>query len=147
MKSKAIAFLLWLLLGFLLGFHRFYLHKWFTGVLYIVFTAVAIICMFLHLPFIWGIVGLYALVDLFTIGTQVDSYNLKKQMMQTAENMSQIAYQQAQNQSTPQQSAQISSANNENDIYKKLSDLKSLLDSGIITQAEFDAEKTKILNS
>jgi hypothetical protein len=30
--------------------------------------------------------------------------------------------------------------------YKKLVNLKKLLDSGVLTQAEFDAEKAKILN-
>ncbi len=62
MKSKLIAYLLWLFLG-LLGIHKFYLHKWFWGILYL---------------FTGGIAGIGWLIDLFTLGTQVDTYNLMK---------------------------------------------------------------------
>jgi TM2 domain-containing membrane protein YozV len=65
MKSKGIAYLLWLI-GFFgcLGFHRFYLEKIGTG-------------------FLWfltgGIIGIGALIDLFTLGGMVEMYNLKKE--------------------------------------------------------------------
>lgn len=38
-------------------------------------------------------------------------------------------------------------SDDENDKYKKIEQLKSLLDSNALTQEEFDAEKNKILNS
>ena len=61
MKSKGIAYILWIL-GGLLGFHKFYLEKIGMGLLYL-FTA--------------GILGIGTLIDLFTLGNQVDIYNLK----------------------------------------------------------------------
>lgn len=38
-------------------------------------------------------------------------------------------------------------AGNEDDKYTKLRELKQLLDDGILTQEEFDEEKSKILGS
>ena len=61
MKSKAIAYLLWLLSIFgWLGFHRFYLRKFGTAIIWI-FTA--------------GVCGIGALIDLFTLGGQVEQFN------------------------------------------------------------------------
>jgi TM2 domain-containing membrane protein YozV len=59
MKSKGTAYLLWFFLG-LLGVHRFYLGKTGTGILYL---------------FSLGLCGIGWLVDLFTLGSQVDAYN------------------------------------------------------------------------
>lgn len=61
MKSKGIAYLLWFFFG-LLGIHRFYLGKVGSGVVYLL-TA--------------GVFGIGWLIDLFTLGTQVDVYNAK----------------------------------------------------------------------
>ncbi|WP_028048365.1 SHOCT domain-containing protein [Cellulomonas sp. URHD0024] len=33
------------------------------------------------------------------------------------------------------------------DVYAELTQLKELLDAGVLTQAEFDAQKTKLLNA
>jgi len=61
MKSKIIAYLLWLC-GFigLCGLHRLYLEKWPTGFLWL---------------FTLGFLGLGQLYDLFTLAGQVDHYN------------------------------------------------------------------------
>jgi len=59
-KSKGVAFLLCIFLGWL-GFHRFYLGKFGTGILYLLTL---------------GFFGLGVLIDLFTLGEQVDSYNI-----------------------------------------------------------------------
>ncbi len=59
-KSKAVAYLLLFFLG-LIGAHRFYLGKIGTGILYLL-TA--------------GVLGIGWLVDLFTLGGQVDTYNI-----------------------------------------------------------------------
>lgn len=60
MKSKVVAYLLWFFLGGL-GFHRFYLNKIGTGILW-----------FLTI----GLLGIGWFIDLFTLGGQVDEYNL-----------------------------------------------------------------------
>ena len=57
MKSKGIAYLLWLISIFgWLGFHRFYLGKIGTGILWIITG---------------GVLGIGSLIDLFTLGGQV----------------------------------------------------------------------------
>ncbi|MCP4439295.1 MAG: NINE protein [Aureispira sp.] len=61
MKSKGIAYLLWVV-GFFgaLGLHRFYLEKIGTGILWL---------------FTGGLLGVGSLIDLFTLGGKVDQYN------------------------------------------------------------------------
>ena len=66
MKSKGIAYLLWLVSIFgLLGFHRFYLGKIGTGIIWIVTI---------------GVAGVGALIDLFTLGSQVELYNTNHEL-------------------------------------------------------------------
>lgn len=59
MKSKTTAYLLWFFLG-AFGFHRFYLGKIGTGILFLL---------------TFGFLGIGWLIDLFTLGGQVDMYN------------------------------------------------------------------------
>ncbi len=73
MKSKGFAYLLWLLSIFgWLGFHRFYLGKIGTGILWILTL---------------GVGGIGSLVDLFTLGGQVDAYNNKKELKKIKKNL------------------------------------------------------------
>ena len=66
MKSKSAAYLLWFLSIFgWLGFHRFYLGKVGTGILWI---------------FTFGCLGIGALIDLFTLGSQVEQHNTKLEL-------------------------------------------------------------------
>jgi len=66
MKSKGIAYLLWLISFFgWLGFHRFYLRKFGTGILWILTG---------------GLFGIGAFIDLFTLGGKVEQYNTKVEL-------------------------------------------------------------------
>jgi TM2 domain-containing membrane protein YozV len=61
MKSKTTALILWLLwLVGLGGLHRIYLGKVGTGILWLL---------------TWGVFGIGQIIDLFTLGTQVDLCN------------------------------------------------------------------------
>lgn len=80
MKSKGTAYFLWLISFFgWLGFHRFYLGKVGTGILWII---------------TFGVFGIGALIDLFTLGGQVDQYNTTeelKTLRSTANEMGKIS--------------------------------------------------------
>ncbi|EJP16414.1 NINE protein [Leptospira interrogans] len=66
MKSKGLAYLLWFFGGFgIFGIHRFYLGKIGTGILWL--------CTI-------GVFGFGAFFDLFTLGSQVDAENAKKEL-------------------------------------------------------------------
>jgi TM2 domain-containing membrane protein YozV len=58
-KSKTTAYLLWFFLG-IFGAHKFYLEKTGIGILYLLSG---------------GLLGVGWVIDLFTLGMQVDSYN------------------------------------------------------------------------
>ncbi len=61
MRSIGVAYLLWLVSIFgWLGFHRFYLGKFATGIIWI---------------FTGGALGIGSLIDLFTIRSQIELYN------------------------------------------------------------------------
>jgi hypothetical protein len=64
---------------------------------------------------------------------------------QEADQNAQIADLQAQQQQAPPQAAPAPAG--DEDAMAKLTQLKSLLDQGVLTQAEFDFQKTKILQS
>lgn len=66
MKSKTTAYLLWFFLG-IFGVHQFYLGKIGKGILYLLTGGV----------FLIGFV-----IDLFTLGGQVDNVNTKKELTQ-----------------------------------------------------------------
>jgi TM2 domain-containing membrane protein YozV len=59
-KSKGVAYILWLFLG-IFGAHKFYLEKVGIGILYLLTG---------------GILGIGWIIDLFTLGGQVDTYNV-----------------------------------------------------------------------
>ncbi len=62
-KSKGVAYLLWLLSIFgWLGFHRFYLGRWGTGIFWILTG---------------GLLGIGSFIDLFTLGGKVEMYNME----------------------------------------------------------------------
>ena len=66
MKSKFIAYLLWFFSFFgWLGFHRFYIGKIGTGLIWM---------------FTGGVCGFGSLIDLFTLGSQVELYNTNVQL-------------------------------------------------------------------
>ena len=78
------------------------------------------------------------------------AYHMGKKGQQSrdaeADQNAQIADLQAQQQQAPPQAAPAAPAAEE-DPMAKLTQLKGLLDQGVLTQAEFDFQKTKILQS
>lgn len=145
MKDKGIAYAL-LIFGGCLGLHRFYIGKIGSGILYLLTG---------------GVCGIGVLLDLFTLGEQVDSCNMRNQLANNAgaidpsltnavltnqAALANLLNQQAQQNQPPQQPYSRNTPQGVDKV-KMLTDLNQLLYSGIITQEEFDAEKAKILNS
>ena len=64
-KKLWVAYLLWFFFGFL-GIHKFYLEKIFIGILYILTGGLFFVGWF---------------IDLFTLPSQIDLYNLKMQSL------------------------------------------------------------------
>lgn len=122
MKSKSTAYLLWFFFG-LIGAHKFYLGKVGTGILY-----------FLTL----GFFGIGWFIDLFTLGTQVDTYNAllmgrNNSNVNTNTNNIVVNVPTHAQQNTPGLSEQL----------HKLSELK---EKGLLTEDEFNSQKAKLLN-
>jgi len=66
MKSKGTAYILWLISIFgWLGFHHFYLGKIGKGIIWILTG---------------GVFGIGSLIDLFTLGGDVEQYNTKEEL-------------------------------------------------------------------
>lgn len=142
MKSKGVAYLLWLFLG-LLGGHKFYLNKFGTGILYF-FTV--------------GIFGIGWIIDFFTLWAEVDAYNAA--FFGIGRNF-------ATNINVNENDNENTTVNNNNhhivvnvpgypptpaaddvdSIADELQKLAALKTSGILTEAEFNAQKAKLLGS
>jgi TM2 domain-containing membrane protein YozV len=122
MKSKTTAYLLWFFLG-ILGGHKFYLGKVGMGIIYIL---------------TFGLFGIGLLIDLFTLGTQVDVYNALHfgggRIVNTNSNVNNVVL------NVPSNGSQ--SIN----VAEQLHRLAELKSSGALTEAEFDAQKAKLLS-
>ena len=122
MKSKSTAYVLWFFLG-IFGAHKFYLNKTGIGILYF-FTA--------------GLFFIGWFIDLFTLGNQVDTYNAlfgRQAGNSNNNNVNNIVV----NMPTPAQNEQLSST----DQLHKLFELK---EKGILSEEEFNTQKSKILS-
>lgn len=128
MKSKSTAYLLWLLLGFA-GAHKFYLEKTTLGVLYL---------------FTLGFFGIGWIIDIFSLGSQVDAYNAlllgKNRNVNTNINNVVVNVPSHAPATAPTHSSAPSAS-----IKERLSELAELKEQGIITQEEFDEQKKKVL--
>ena len=126
MKSKTTAYLLCFFLGYL-GAHKFYLGKVGMGILYL---------------FTFGIFGIGWFLDAFTLGNQVDMYNLLYSRLygggnnSTNTNMNNIVV------NVPAQDN--TGKLHVSDQLRKLLELKN---EGILTEEEYTSQKAKILNS
>jgi membrane protease subunit (stomatin/prohibitin family) len=81
---------------------------------------------------------------LMTAAVVGGAYHVGKKGQQAQQ---QAAQQDAQAAASQQQAPQAAPAESQDDKMAQLKQLKELLDSGVLTQAEFDAQKQKILQS
>ena len=131
MKSKATAYLLWCLCFFgICGAHKFYINKVGMGILYL---------------FTFGFFGIGQFIDLFTLGSQVDTYNAliggrgNSNINTNAQNIVVNVP------SHGQYNAPSQGQHNVPDISDQLQKLSGLKDKGILSEAEFNTQKAKIL--
>ena len=131
MKSKATAYLLWCLcfIG-ICGVHKFYINKVGMGILYF---------------FTFGFFGIGQLIDLFTLGSQVDTYNAlfggRSNSNVNTNTQNTVIY-------IPNQvpnNVPTQGQHNISDISDQLQKLSDLKDKGVLTEAEFNSQKAKIL--
>lgn len=123
MKSKSTAYVLWFFLG-IFGAHKFYLEKTGMGILYI-FTV--------------GLFGFGVLIDLFTLGSQVDTYNalfFAKTGGANNNNVNNIVVNVPHHATAPQAI----------DISEQLHKLSDLKEKGLLTDEEFASQKAKMLS-
>jgi len=122
MKSKGTAYLLLFFLG-IFGAHKFYLGKVGTGILYL---------------FTLGFLGIGCFIDLFTLGRQVDMYNalnlhFKGGGGNTNTNQNNIV-------------VNVPSNGQSTNVSEQLQRLVELKSSGALTEAEYNAQKAKLLS-
>ncbi len=135
MRSKGVAYLLWCggLFGFA-GLHRFYLGKVGTGLLWL---------------FILGLLGFGQLVDLFTLGHQVDMVNMQGGFVvggadqRVAQNQNVVVNVTAPERTFERAAADVSSSSSAEQLEK----LAKLLEQGHISQEEFETQKSRLLAS
>jgi len=122
MKSKSTAYILWFFLG-AFGAHKFYLNKVGIGILYF---------------FTFGLFGIGWIIDLFTLGGQVDTYNALFGRMFGANNnnnVNNIVVNVPTNHGAPAQPS----------ISEQLHKLHELKEKGILSEEEYAAQKSKVL--
>jgi hypothetical protein len=121
MKSKSTAYILWFFLG-IIGAHKFCLNKTGIGILYF---------------FTFGIFGIGWLIDLFTLGSQVDTFNAlfgRSFGANQNNNVNNIVV------NVPGQ-GQVNSPN----VSEQLHKLHELKEKGILTDEEYNIQKGKVL--
>lgn len=117
MKSKSTAYILWFFFG-LIGAHKFYLNKTGIGILYL---------------FTFGLLTIGWFIDLFTLGSQVDTYNALFGRSNGA-NVNHIVV------NVPGQSAPAAPG-----MHDQLQKLHELKEKGILSEDEYNAQKSKVL--
>ncbi|QEC74558.1 NINE protein [Mucilaginibacter ginsenosidivorax] len=116
MKSKSTAYILCFFLG-VFGVHKFYLNKAGIGILYF---------------FTLGLVGIGWIIDLFTLGNQVDAFNALVKQSRGAKNVV----------NTPD----YRSAATQRSLSEQLHELHMLKEKGILSEEEYARQKSKVLS-
>lgn len=138
MKTKATAAVLAFFLG-CWGIHRFYVGDKKNG---LIMAIIGVVGLFAWIPLL--VTGVWALVDLikYLSMSDADFQTMVTQNFSMSNGNYQPTYQ------TPQQSVQqAANTNDAKSKTEKLTELKQLMDDGVLTQEEFNAEKAKILNA
>jgi TM2 domain-containing membrane protein YozV len=137
MKSKTMAYILWCggLFG-LCGLHRFYIGKVGTGLLWF---------------FTLGLLGVGQLIDLFTLGGQVDEVNVKRGYGPGGQSNTQKTNQNVvvnvQDPSDSSGEGPGSSGSETKGQSEKLERLVEMLEEGHITEEEFEKQKRALFDS
>lgn len=138
MKTKATAAVLAFFLG-CWGIHRFYVGDKKNG---IIMAIIGVVGLFAWIPLL--VTGVWALVDMikYLSMSEADFQTMVSQNFTMSNGNYQPTYQ------TPQQPVHQSTTTKESKSKaEKLTELKQLMDDGVLTQEEFNAEKAKILNA
>lgn len=139
MKNRTTAAILALLLSEL-GIHWFYLGKSGRGVVYLLISV--LLCWTIVAPILIFILGVIDFVRLLSMSD--DEFNSIYNTGVPASMYQPYSSSQA---SAPQTNVNSNSSSTDNSKADSLFKLKSLLDSGILTQEEYEIQKRKILNS
>ncbi|WP_461452564.1 NINE protein [Mucilaginibacter sp.] len=118
MKSKSTAYILWFFLG-PFGAHKFYLNKVGMGILYF---------------FTFGIFGIGWIIDLFTLGNQVDIYNALFGRVFGPNNINNIVV-----------NVPTNGVNTKINVTDELNKLAALKEQGILSEEEFNTQKQRVL--
>ncbi|WP_295711721.1 NINE protein [Mucilaginibacter sp.] len=120
MKSKSTAYILWFFFG-VIGVHKFYLNKTGMGILYF---------------FTLGLFGIGWIIDLFTLGSQVDTYNaLFGRTFSANNNINNIVVNVPASHGVKDQPG----------ISEQLHKLYELKEKGILNEEEYNIQKSKVL--
>ena len=130
MRSKSTAYLLWCgaFVG-LCGLHRFYIGKIGTGLLWL---------------FTLGLFGVGQLIDLFTLGGQVDIANMQFGRG-VSQNQNVIVNVQTTGSRYDEPSPQLQQMMNTSSVSERLNRLNEMKEAGLISSDEYQAKRSEII--
>lgn len=136
-KSTGLAYICW----FLLGCHYAYMGRWLAQILFWLTGGGLLIWAFIDLLRIPGMVNRHNLL----ISSQMETIDAKEKMDEFMKLQMLTGNRNSANNIAETNSQSTDKSISTDDKIEKLKKIKELLDNGILSQEEFDNEKTKIL--